>query len=85
MVNQLAEVEVKAALEFGGADMRLRELLVLESGSTIMMDRDVETPVDLVVGGHVVAHGEVVIIGGQFVLRVLDRAPETAEQSETIQ
>jgi flagellar motor switch protein FliN/FliY len=50
--------------------MELRELLELGPGDVVELDRHVSDPVDLVVGDKIVAHGEVVLVNGNFGLRV---------------
>jgi flagellar motor switch protein FliN/FliY len=50
--------------------MLLQDILELCSGSVIELDRRVEQPVDLLIDGHLIAQGEVVIVEGNYGLRV---------------
>lgn len=66
------DMEVDAALQFGYADLSLRELLALGPGDVVELDRHVSAPVDLIVSDRIVARGEVVVTRGNFALRVTE-------------
>ncbi len=66
----LLEVELDASVRFGSREMELKELLELGPGDVVELDRHVSDPVDLIVGDKIVAHGEVVLVNGNFGLRV---------------
>jgi flagellar motor switch protein FliN len=66
----LLDVELDATLRFGCREMPLGEILDLGPGDVVQLDRHVADPVDLVVGDKIVARGEVVLINGNFGLRV---------------
>jgi flagellar motor switch protein FliN/FliY len=44
----------------------------LNAGSVVELDQNVQDPVELLVGGKVIAHGEVVIVDGSYGLRVAE-------------
>jgi len=71
----LMDVELDATLRFGGRRMLLRELLDLNPGSVIALDRQVQEPVDMLLDGRIVARGEVVVSGGNYALRVTEVGP----------
>jgi flagellar motor switch protein FliN len=73
-VELLLDVELDASLRFGCREMPLSEILDLGPGDVIQLDRHVADPVDLIVGDKVVARGEVVLINGNFGLRVTEVA-----------
>ena len=73
-VELLLDVELEAALRFGCREMPLGEILELGPGDVVELDRHVSDPVDLVVGDKIVARGEVVIVNGNFGLRVTEVA-----------
>jgi flagellar motor switch protein FliN len=73
-VELLLDVELEAALRFGCCEMPLGEILELGPGDVVELDRHVTDPVDLVVGDKIVARGEVVLINGNFGLRVTEVA-----------
>jgi flagellar motor switch protein FliN/FliY len=70
----LLDVELEASLRFGSREMPLAEILELGPGDVVQLDRHVADPVDLVVGDKIVARGEVVLVNGNFGLRVTEVA-----------
>lgn len=70
----LLDVELEASLRFGSREMPLGEILDLGPGDVIELDRHVADPVDLIVGDKIVARGEVVLVNGNFGLRVTEVA-----------
>jgi flagellar motor switch protein FliN len=70
----LLDVELDAALRFGCREMPLGEILELGPGDVVQLDRNVADPVDLVIGDKIVARGEVVLVDGNFGLRVTEVA-----------
>lgn len=54
--------------------MTLEEILELGPGAVVELNREVSEPVDLVVGDRIVARGEVVVLNGNFALRVTEVA-----------
>jgi flagellar motor switch protein FliN/FliY len=70
----LFDVHLDAAIRFGERQMMLREILSLGAGSVIELDRQVNEPAELLVAGRVVARGEVVVVNGNFGLRITDLA-----------
>lgn len=70
----LLDVELEASLRFGSREMALGEILDLGPGDVVELDRNVADPVDLIVGDKIVARGEVVLMNGNFGLRVTEVA-----------
>jgi flagellar motor switch protein FliN len=70
----LLDVELEASLRFGSREMPLGEILDLGPGDVIQLDRHINDPVDLIVGDKIVARGEVVLVNGNFGLRVTEVA-----------
>ena len=70
----LLDIELEAALRFGCCEMPLGQILELGPGDVVELDRHVSDPVDLIVGDKIVARGEVVLLNGNFGLRVTDVA-----------
>jgi len=66
----LLDVELEASLRFGAREMPLSEILDLGPGDVVQLDRHISDPVDLIVGDKIVARGEVVLVNGNFGLRV---------------
>jgi flagellar motor switch protein FliN/FliY len=70
----LLDVELEASLRFGSREMPLGEILDLGPGDVVQLDRHVSEPVDLIVGDKIVARGEVVLVNGNFGLRISEIA-----------
>jgi flagellar motor switch protein FliN len=70
----LLDVELEASLRFGCREMPLGEILDLGPGDVVQLDRHVADPVDLIVGDKIVARGEVVLVNGNFGLRISEVA-----------
>ena len=70
----LLDVELETSLRFGAREMPLGEILDLGPGDVVELDRHVTDPVDLIVGDKIVARGEVVLVNGNFGLRVTEVA-----------
>ena len=70
----LLDVELEASLRFGCREMPLGDILDLGPGDVVQLDRHVADPVDLIVGDKIVARGEVVLVNGNFGLRVTEVA-----------
>ena len=70
----LLDVELEATLRFGCRELPLSEILELGPGDVVELDRHVTDPVDLIVADKIVAKGEVVLINGNFGLRVTEVA-----------
>jgi flagellar motor switch protein FliN/FliY len=73
-IGLLCDIELDATLQFGSREMALREVLELGPGDVVELDRHISDSVELVVGDKIVARGEVVIVNGNFALRVSDVA-----------
>jgi len=73
-IELLLDVELDASLRFGCREMPLGEILDLGPGDVVQLDRHVADPVDLIVGDKIVARGEVVLVNGNFGLRVTEVA-----------
>ena len=76
--ERVVDVPLSVTLRFGQRAMRLRDVLELNTGSLVELDREVEEPVDLVLGDRVIARGEVVIVDGNYGMRVqeiIERLP----------
>jgi flagellar motor switch protein FliN/FliY len=70
----LMDVELAVMLRFGSRQATLREVLDLATGAVLELDREVQEPVDLVLNGKVIARGEVVVVDGNYGMRVLEVA-----------
>ena len=73
-LDLLLDVELEASLRFGQREMPLREILDLHPGSVVELNRKIQEPAELLVAGRVIARGEVVIVDGNYGLRITDIA-----------
>jgi flagellar motor switch protein FliN/FliY len=67
----LLDIELGASLRFGTRQMLLKDIIELCSGSVVELDRRVQEPVELLIDGRIIAQGEVVIVEGNYGLRIL--------------
>ncbi|MCR9104318.1 MAG: flagellar motor switch protein FliN [Gammaproteobacteria bacterium] len=71
-LDSLLDVPVTLSVEIGRSKLAIRDLVSLNQGSVIELDREVNEPLDLLVNGTLMARGEVVVVDGQFGLRLID-------------
>jgi len=71
-LDALMGVHVTLSVEIGRSKMPIKQLISLNQGSVIELDRGVNEPLDLLVNGTLIARGEVVVVEGQFGLRLID-------------
>lgn len=64
------DLELEVTLRFGGRDVLLKDILQLGPGSVLELDREIQDPADLLLDGKLIARGEVVIVDGNYGLRV---------------
>jgi len=70
----LLDVVLDASLRFGQKQMLLKDVLELRPGSIVELDRQVQDPAELLVAGRVIAKGEVVVVDGNYGLRIIEVA-----------
>lgn len=68
----ILNVPVSLAIEIGRTSLPIGELLNLNPGSVVELDRGVGEPHDVLVNGTLIAHGEVVVINERFGVRFTD-------------
>jgi flagellar motor switch protein FliN len=66
----LMEVELPVSVSFGRAQLPLREVLKLNSGSIVELNRTISDPVEIIVNNCVIARGEVVVVEGNYGVRI---------------
>ncbi len=79
-LNLVKDIPVTLSIELGRARMTLKELLDLDQGAVVELDRMVDEPLDILVNGTLVAHGEVVVIDDTFGVRLTDVASADGAQ-----
>jgi len=71
-LDLLLEVELPIGVSFGRTQMRLKEALKLTTGSIVELNRSVTEPVEIIVNNCVIARGEVVVVDGNYGVRILE-------------
>ncbi len=71
-LDRVLNVKVNLSLEVGRANLSLRELLALNQGSIVELDRLAGEPLDVLVNGTLVARGEVVLVDDKFGVYLTD-------------
>jgi len=71
-MDVILDVPVTMAMEVGRTRISIRNLLQLNQGSVVELERAAGEPLDVFVNGTLVAHGEVVVINEKFGIRLTD-------------
>ena len=71
-LDVILDVPVTVSMEIGRTQINISELLQLNQGSIIELDRLAGEPMDVLVNGTLIAHGEVVVVNDKFGLRLTD-------------
>ena len=66
------DVPLRVTVEIGSAQMRVAELLQVDKGSVIELDRLAGEPADVLVNGRFVARGEVTVVEERLAVRILE-------------
>ena len=66
------DVPVTISMEIGHTKINIRNLLQLNQGSVVELDRLAGEPMDVLVNGTLIAHGEVVVVNEKFGIRLTD-------------
>jgi flagellar motor switch protein FliN len=69
-LSRIAAVEMTLTVEIGRTRIPVRDLLALEPGSIVELDRSVGSPATVLVNGKLIAYGEVVIVDQDYAVRV---------------
>ena len=71
-LDNILDIPVSITMEVGRAPITIRNLLQLNQGSVIELDRLAGEPLDVLVNGTLIAHGEVVVVNEKFGIRMTD-------------
>ncbi|CDF85268.1 flagellar motor switch protein FliN [Pseudomonas sp. QL9] len=71
-LDVILDIPVTISMEVGHTDITIRNLLQLNQGSVIELDRLAGEPLDVLVNGTLIAHGEVVVVNEKFGIRLTD-------------
>ena len=73
----LYDVELPVSVSFGRAHLPVKEVLKLTSGSIVELNRGIAEPVEVIVNNCVIARGEVVVVEGNYGVRILEIVSRT--------
>lgn len=71
-LDTILDIPVTIAMEVGRSQISIRNLLQLNQGSVVELDRVAGEPLDVLVNGTLIAHGEVVVVNDKFGIRLTD-------------
>ena len=71
-LDVILDIPVTLAMEIGRTRISIRHLLQLNQGSVVELDRLAGEPLDVLVNGTLIAHGEVVVVNERFGIRLTD-------------
>ncbi|MDU9389209.1 flagellar motor switch protein FliN [Pseudomonas japonica] len=71
-LDVILDIPVNISMEVGSTEISIRNLLQLNQGSVIELDRLAGEPLDVLVNGTLIAHGEVVVVNEKFGIRLTD-------------
>ncbi|MCJ0972520.1 flagellar motor switch protein FliN [Pseudomonas sp. PS1] len=71
-LDVILDIPVSISMEVGSTEISIRNLLLLNQGSVVELDRLAGEPLDVLVNGTLIAHGEVVVVNEKFGIRLTD-------------
>ena len=71
-LSLVLDVPVSLTIELGGCQLPMREVLQLNIGSVVQLDKPADAPVDLSVNGKLIARGEVVVIEDRYGVKITE-------------
>jgi len=69
-IDLLLDVELPVSVSFGRAQLALKDVIKLTTGSIVELNRAISEPVDIIVNNCVIARGEVVVVEGNYGIRI---------------
>ncbi len=71
-IDLVLDIPVNVSMRVGSTEISIRDLVKLVEGSVIALDRDASEPMDVLVNGTLIAHGEIVVVDDRFGVRLTD-------------
>lgn len=71
-LDLVLDVPVRVSLRVGSTELPIRDLVKLVEGSVVALDRQADQPMDVLVNGTLIAHGEIVVVDDRFGVRLTD-------------
>jgi flagellar motor switch protein FliN/FliY len=69
-LGRISNVEMALTVEIGRTRMAVRDVLNLEPGAVIELDRSAGAPADVLLNGRLIAHGEIVVVDQDYAIRI---------------
>ncbi|MBL6734415.1 MAG: flagellar motor switch protein FliN [Shewanellaceae bacterium] len=76
-LENIMDIPVTISMEVGRSSITIRNLLQLNQGSVVELDRIAGEPLDVMINGTLLAHGEVVVVNDKFGIRLTDVISQT--------
>ena len=71
-LNLVMDVPVSLTIELGSCQLPMKEVLQLNIGSVVQLDKPADAPVELSVNGKLIARGEVVVVEDRFGVKITE-------------
>ena len=73
-IDMFLDVPVGVTVQLGSCQLTMREVIQLNAGSVVQLDKLADAPVDILVNDKLVARGEVVVVENRFGIKVTELA-----------
>ncbi|MEX2672960.1 MAG: flagellar motor switch protein FliN [Phycisphaeraceae bacterium] len=81
-LDLLGDVELDVMIELGRTEMLVEDVLKLQAGSVVELDKLAGDPVDVYVNGRLVARGEVLVLNDNFCIRISEVLADLEQEAE---
>jgi len=80
-LNLVLDVPVSLTIELGSCQLPMKEVLLLNVGSVVQLDKPADAPVELSVNGKLIARGEVVVVEDRFGVKITEVLGAAGEEA----
>lgn len=81
-IDLLGDVDLEVSVELGRTEMLVEDVLRLQNGSVVELEKLAGDPVDVLVNGRLVARGEVLVLDDKFCIRISEIVANLEEETE---
>jgi flagellar motor switch protein FliN/FliY len=71
-LNLVLDVPVSLSVELGSSQLPMRDVLQLNVGSVVQLDKSADAPVELSINGKLIARGEVVVVEDRYAVKITE-------------
>ena len=82
VIDLLGDVDLEVSVELGRTEMLVEDVLRLQNGSVVELEKLAGDPVDVLVNGRLVARGEVLVLNDNFCIRISEIVADLEEEAE---